>query len=188
MGNTAAYSEWHEVPGSTRTVAPGARVADPTPPDEMMEVTVRLKRKTALPGMSQPGRRMRRDEYAGKHGATADDLKHVRDFAAHFNLSIVAKSAVERLVTLQGRAGDFQRAFRVELRTHRFDNGEHYRGRVGAVKVPSEIKEAVAGVFGLDNRIVAKRALRLRPLDEKAAATGSTQTPEPTVSFYGNLL
>jgi hypothetical protein len=50
MANAAGYSEWHEVPGSNKTVAPGARVADPTPPDEMMEVTVRLKRKTALSG------------------------------------------------------------------------------------------------------------------------------------------
>ncbi len=188
MVNTAAYSEWHEVPGSNRTVAPGARVADPTSPDEMMEVTVRLRRKIPLPGMPQPGRRMQRDEYAKKHGATDDDLNHIRDFAAHFNLSVSAESAAECLVTLKGRAGDFQEAFQVELRTHRFNNGEHYRGRVGSVKVPSEINKAIVGVFGLDNRIVAKRALRVGPVDERAAAGGSTQTPGATTSFYGNQL
>jgi kumamolisin len=188
MAHAAAYSEWLEVPGSNKTVAPGARVGDSTPPDEMMEVTVRLKRKTALPGTPEPGRRMRRDEFAEKYGATADDLKRIRDFATHFNLSVSYESAVERIVTLKGRAGDFQKAFQVDLRTHRFDNGEHYRGRVGFVKVPREVKEAVAGVFGLDNRIVAKRALRVVRADEKAAAGGSTQTPGPTTSFYGNQL
>jgi kumamolisin len=188
MATSHTYNEWHIVPDSYKEIAHGAKVAEPTSPDEEFDVTVRLRRKNPLPGRPIPGKRLRREDYANKYSAAADDLERIRAFAQHFHLSILAESAVERIVTLSGKAADFQKAFQVELRTHRFDSGKHYRGRVGPIKVPAEISKAVTGVFGLDNRTMFWNTFRVGRVRDEAAAAGSTQKPGTTVSYYANQL
>ena len=73
-----------------------------------------------------------------------------------------------RTVILAGTVADMDRAFGVTLKTYAYDGGT-YRGRTGPVQVPAEIAPVVDGVFGLDNRPVAKRHAT-RP---QAAANGA---------------
>jgi kumamolisin len=84
-------------------------------------------------------------------------------------------------VTLSGTAAQFQKAFDVELHHYEHAQGT-YRGRVGFVRVPAELKDVIVGVFGLDNRPFA------RPHNLRAKAPSSEATsfdPQDLAGLYG---
>jgi kumamolisin len=202
MAKVTPFSRWAELAGSEREPARGATVGDPTPENETFEVSVRLRRRKPLPPLVPgPHRHMTHAEYAANHGADDADIKHVREFARHFNLDVQASLSAERTVLLKGTAADFSKAFGVELRTHHLPNGQKYRGRVGKISIPSELEGIVVGVFGLDNRRVAWPHVRFSRLPSpQAASTGQAtraasaataaqfQTPGPIQAFYANQL
>jgi len=134
---------------------PGARALGLTNPHATIEVTLKLRRMRALPDVDS-GRRMTREELAAAHGASRDDIKAVTDAFTKFGLSVVTTNAATRSVVLSGTAEAMQSAFQVKLMNYSHQSGD-YRGRVGAIQVPSEVNQIVEGVFGLDDRRVARR-------------------------------
>jgi kumamolisin len=64
---------------------------------------------------------------------------------------------------ISGTVTQMENAFQVKLFNYDHPEG-NYRGRVGAVGVPAEVRDIVQGVFGLDNRHVAER--RRHPVHE----------------------
>lgn len=188
MAVSKAYADWREVHGSAKRVARGASVAEPANPEEIIEILLRMRRKTKLPRPPTPGRSMSRPAYEAQHGADPADIEKVGAFADHFRLTVADVNAPERLLILKGRIADFEQAFRVELRRHRFDAGESYRGREGHISVPSEIADIVTGVFGLDDRPVVTRPLRQRAPVAEAGTHGGSQTDVPIRAFFPNEL
>ena len=79
------------VRGSEHVSMPGARAVGPVPNDERFEVTVRVRRKTALQSSTAngfqadqlPGKRsyMTREQYAASYGSDPADLAKVEAFA-----------------------------------------------------------------------------------------------------------
>jgi kumamolisin len=96
------------------------------------------------------------DEFDQRYGAAPKDIAQLRKFAKANNLSIVRESESRRSVMLSGTVENFNKAFQVALKTYSYPNGT-YRGRVGPVRIPANLAQIVEGVFGLDNRPVAKR-------------------------------
>ena len=96
------------------------------------------------------------DEFDQLHGADPKDIVKVRKFAEANDLAIVRESVGRRSVIVSGTVEDFNKAFDVQLKTYATPN-RTYRGRVGPVRIPKELADIVEGVFGLDNRPVAKR-------------------------------
>jgi kumamolisin len=196
MSKVTPFSRWVELAGSEREPTHGATVGDPTPASESFEVSVKVRRRTPLPRITPgPHQHMTHAEYAANHGADPDDIKKVEAFARHFHLKVQAALPAERTVLLEGTAGDFSKAFGVELRTHHLANGQTYRGRVGKISIPSELEEAVVGVFGLDNRRVAWPNVRFtRSMTAQAERTAKAspatqfQTPGPIEAFFANQL
>lgn len=179
------YTEWRELGGSAKGVARGASIAEAANPSEVIEVLVRLRRKAELPAPPMPGRRMSRETHDAQYGSDLRDAETILAFAAHFHLTAGEVLVSERSLILRGKIADFERAFRVKLRHHRFDDMGSYRGRIGSIFVPAEIADAVIGVFGLDNRPVVWRALRLRLT---AADEGGSQTPGRILDFSPTAL
>jgi len=176
--------------GSEKRPIPNARIVGATPPDERLEVTVRLRPRTALPDratMLRPSRDplpvLSRREYNARYGADPKDIARLRRFAAKHNLVVVRESAPRRSVMLSGSAADFARAFNVALQTYAYDGGT-YRGRVGPVHVPSDLAPVVQGVFGLDNRPVARRHLRIARLGVPAADGAHAFNPGDVAKLY----
>ena len=68
------------IPGSDRPPPRGAQEIGPNPPDEIFDVTVRLRRRAELPVTTpQAGMaRMSRDEYEASHGATRATAATIR--------------------------------------------------------------------------------------------------------------
>jgi len=105
-------------------------------------------------------------QLATDHGYAHADAARVARWAASSGLRIVAVDPATRRVTVHGEATHLGRLFGVAL--ERFSGpgprGEpvEYRGYTGPIRVPAELAGTVEGVFGLDDRPIARSHLRAR--------------------------
>ena len=158
-----------ELKSSQRAPLPGARNIGPADAIEQIQVTLFLRRGSQpgeFPSLAELGKRpprervhLSRQEFAAKHGARSSDLELVRKFAAEYGLRVVHEEPARRTVILSGTVAAFSKAFEVELARYQTDSVS-YRGRTGALTIPAELAAVVEGVFGLDNRPVAKPHFR----------------------------
>ena len=161
MASTSTSSSRHTIPGSDKQALPGARAIGPVRPDERVEVTLRLRRRTPLQALAtdgtgddtHPGSRkyLTREQFAAAHGADPQDIAKVADFAKANHLVVVESDADRRSVVLSGDAKAMNDAFGVNLQQFEHENGT-YRGRTGTISVPADLAGIVEGVFGLDDR------------------------------------
>jgi kumamolisin len=121
---------------------------------------------------------MTRKELADKYGASDADVAKVVQTFAQFGLKAVATSTATRSVRLSGTVAQLEVAFQVKLFHYQFPERPDeipYRGRVGTIQVPTQLKDIVQGVFGLDNRRVARR--RRHPGHRLGAARARSSMP-----------
>jgi kumamolisin len=180
--------------GSERAPLPGAREVGPADPDEIVEVTVRLRSKAGKKPIVDPeefkkpvGERqiLSRKEFEREHGADAESMTLVEEFARAHELKVKEKSAGRRTIVLSGTVAAMNEAFGVQLKEYAHSNGR-YRGRTGAVHLPVGLRGHVEGVFGLDNRPQAKAHFRKRQGrgGVRAAAVNLSYTPLQVAEFY----
>ncbi|MGO9060600.1 MAG: protease pro-enzyme activation domain-containing protein [Candidatus Binataceae bacterium] len=166
----------HTVAGSARRPLAGASARGAADSGERMEVTVLVHPKSKdelktqvnamierrLKGRISPEEERRaHNNFRAVHDADPADLDKVEQFARKHGLTAVEKSAARRAVVLSGTVKDFNEAFGVDLEKYEYPGGT-YRGRTGPVQIPAELKDVVAGVFGLDDRPQVKPHLRQR--------------------------
>jgi kumamolisin len=145
-----------EVKGSDRVPLPGAKAVGEAHAEEWVEVTVKLKRKAALPSVADRPKQMIKREDLAAYGANQADIDRVAATFSGLGLEVVHTDLNTRTVELAGTVTAMNAAFGVKLMRFSNEQGE-YRGRVGRVLVPNAISNLVEGVFGLDNRRVVKR-------------------------------
>jgi kumamolisin len=160
-----------ELKGSAREELAGGRDAGPADPNEQIVVSVLLRRGSKpgeFPVAAESGSRLprekkhlSREEFARLHGASAADLKKVRDFAKEYGLRVESEDRASRTVKLGGSVAAFNKAFEADLRRYEHSSGT-YRCRKGMLTIPAELESVVEGVFGLDNRPQAKTHFRIR--------------------------
>lgn len=176
-------SKYVPLPGSEKHVMKGARVVGAVDPSERFEVTVRVRPRNPLPGLADLARtagqnqHLSHQQYEEKYGANPDDLAKIATFARDHGLAVVETSVPRRSVMLSGTAEAFGKAFGVKLERYEHPGGT-YRGRTGPVQVPEEIAPLVEGVFGLDNRPVARPHFRRPATGTHAASVRSFDPPE----------
>lgn len=179
-----------ELTGSDRGTIPGTRRGRPADPDESADVTVLLRRdsrRASLPSPEDLGRRplasrthLSREAFAAAYGARDDDVAAVTSFAAAHGLRVTAVHAARRSMSLTGTVRALSEAFGVTL--HRYEQtGGSFRGREGAVRIPTELDRRIVGVFGLDDRPQAKTHFRIRPAQQ---ASTSSYTPLEVGAAY----
>lgn len=166
--------------GSEKHSLPGAKEIGPANPSEQIEVTLLLRRvnvdllKDHLSRLRKGERFARhfsREDVAYHFSASPDDISLVRDFAYANGLEISKVERARRSVMLNGSVEAFCKAFKVDLKNFEH-NGNVFRGRVGDIQIPEELKEAVQAVLGLDNRPQAKPHFRrLKPKSENETDT-----------------
>jgi kumamolisin len=174
--------------GSERHPVPGARITAPADPSERFEVSVLVRRQArdelssriADLSAGKPAVPLTREGFEQRHGAAAVDLTAVRAFAAAHQLSVVQEHAGRRTLILSGTVAQFCAAFHVKL--HQYEHaGGSYRGRTGAIELPSELQGVVEAVLGLDNRAQARTHFRIRP----AMSSATSYTPIQVAALYG---
>jgi kumamolisin len=169
------------VPGSDRRPLEGAKKVGAIKNDEIIHVSVVLRRgHTPLP--PEPGglKRESREDYGVIHGASASDLAAVERFAHQHGLTVAELHANRRVVVLSGTAQAMQIAFGTDLAYYETAAGTRYRGRSGALTVTESIAPAVIAVLGLDNRPVAKPHFRRR----SATGIAGSFTPTQIAQLY----
>jgi kumamolisin len=145
------------VQGSERIALPGAVATGRSNPKATIEVSLKLRRKNVLPGLDgRPHDLMTRDELRDTYGASQADIDMVAKILGGFGLNRVDANIATRTIRLRGTVSAMEEAFQVKLFNYSHERG-NYRGRVGPVRIPSALNEIVQGVFGLDNRQVARR-------------------------------
>ncbi|HEX3550473.1 MAG TPA: S53 family peptidase [Candidatus Elarobacter sp.] len=157
---------------------PGAKAAGDADPGERLEVTVLLRRGAELPP-AEPGKHVDRATFAARYGATKRDVGLVRRFATDYGLAVVEADAARRTVILSGTVANFNAAFGVRLKRYVHPEGT-YRGRVGTVSIPGELKDRVVAVLGLDDRPQAKTHFRVHA----GARSARSFTPQEIASLY----
>ncbi|HEY7200765.1 MAG TPA: S53 family peptidase, partial [Candidatus Dormibacteraeota bacterium] len=151
------------LPGSGR---PGRRDATriaAAAADERVEVTVEL-RAPALPDPDDiPADGLGPEEFAARYGARQADADEAARVLRGFGLTVDDISLATRSMRVSGPVTAMEAAFRPNLGIYRSPDQGDYRGREGDLHVPAELDGIVTGVFGLDQRRVARRKARTVP-------------------------
>jgi kumamolisin len=182
------------ISGSERKPVRGARLIHNSHPDQTIEVSIRLrpkseaKHKELRSALEDPGfKHLSRAEYENAHGADPADLNQIKKFAQEFGLKVheTGTELARRTVMLSGTVTNLQKAFNVELKEYSHPKG-NFRGRVGAITVPSEYADIIKGVFGLDNRPQAEPHFRRLPQTPgiKAHAATASHDPNEVAQIY----
>jgi kumamolisin len=148
--------------GSKRALLANSRSAGPVDPKEIISLTVRTRSIGDLAALerrvkqqsSQPLAQrtyLTRAELAAGHGAKAEDLDLVEQFAHQHNLMVVHRSAAERSIVLKGSLGNLLSLFPANVQMYHHSSGT-YRGRQGEIQMPKALEGIVTGVFGFDSR------------------------------------
>ena len=173
-----AFEKYTKLPGSERKPMAGGTQAGSLDPNEVMQVTLALRprapgpKQVSLDKLVASGGRLSRDEYAARYGADPADVRQVEAFASAHGLAVAQVDLAARTVILTGRCADFAQAFQVQLARYEYKGGS-YRGRTGHVNIPSELKDIVRSVHGLDNRPQAQAHFRLATSGSAASAAGA---------------
>jgi kumamolisin len=149
--------------GSGRSLRSGSKLIGPSNPTDRVEVTVRLRSRNKKQasadkiGAQQPLKRhyLSREEFAAAFGAAPADVTKIKSFARKNKLAVVSVNPAQRNVILAGSVKALSAAFHVKLMEYEHPDG-NYRGRSGQIHLPAELVPIVEGVFGLDNRRMAR--------------------------------
>jgi kumamolisin len=158
---------YRRLEGSERRIAQRAQRVGAADPNETIKVTIRVRRRAGAPtppdqdhwAMHPPGKRqfITREELAAQCGAAPQDLDKVASFARSQGLQVTVSDSPRRSVVVTGTVAQANSAFAVDLGHYQSDE-QSYRGREGFIYLPADVADVVVGVFGLDNRRVAKPA------------------------------
>ena len=169
--------------GSERAPRADARVAGAPSLTDIIDVSLLLRRRTAL-NLSRHDEPISREEFATRYGAAPDDVGRVEAFAQQFNLTIVGVDLPRRTVVLAGTIAALNEAFGTRLELYQCEDGL-YRGRTGALYLPTDLKDIVVGVFGLDNRPQAHvRCRRHHRIVGASASADTSYTPPQVAKLY----
>lgn len=178
MENSSTF----KLTGSYKPVEPGA-VLQETDKNEVITVTVRLRRKQELPAAAFTGEVISRAGYENDFGASMSDVELVETFAHAYQLSTVSVNLARRSVQLTGKVGDFETAFGTSLKTY-----QQFRSLEKEIAIPADLKDIIVGVFGLDNQPVARPMFQVATTGGKFishAAAPQAFTPDQLAGIYG---
>lgn len=147
--------------GTEHVALHGSRSLGPTDPHQLIEVSVVLKHRQSLPAARGESQAMSHSDFARNYGADPAQIDKIKQFAREYNLQVLERGdeTLRRTVTLAGTAAAMEKAFGVELTEFEHPDGS-YRGHSGPIQMPEEYASIVSGVFGLDDRPVARPHFR----------------------------
>lgn len=158
------------LPGSKRGRDPFAKKIGDVDPKLKIDVTVGLT-GPKLPGADEyVGQTLTPGEITEKFGARQEDADKVAKALKKFGLKIDSVSLPARSMKVSGTVAAMEAAFKPGLVMMASTRQGDYRGRQGALQIPAEIKGLVTGVFGLDERKMARRKAVTAATAAKAAA------------------
>jgi kumamolisin len=171
------------LPRSERRTPLNATDTGRTPSQQIIAVSLIVRRKTPLSLKDLKGRVLSREEFDQSYAARPEDFDQLRQFARDHALSVdeAASSLSRRTLVLRGTAEHLEKAFGVELHNYQRDQ-EKFHGFTGAISLPQGHTEVVEAVLGLDARPLAKPHIRFLSVAQRATST--SYTPLQVAALY----
>lgn len=164
--------------GSNRTRQRDAQRGPEVAPDEQVEVTVTIA-GPALPQADGAAGSLSREQLANRYGADPETIRKVSDVISGLGLTVLDASALTRSLRVSGTAAQMEAAFRPGLATYTNAGQGQFRGREGELQIPAELDGLITGVYGLDQRRVARRRLSVT-----TTASAEPLSPAQIASHY----
>ncbi len=168
---------------SERKAPSGAKDLGPTPQDQVLSVSLTVRRKSPLSLKDLKGARISRDEFNQKYAADPADFNQLRQFAHTHGLSVdeSASSLARRTIVFRGTVQNLESAFGVQLHDYQGPSGK-FHAFTGTISLPEAHAGVVEAVLGLDARPIAKPHLRFLSAKQKAAA--ASYNPPQVAALY----
>ena len=147
--------------------------------NEIIQVTLILRRRNEAPHPAQLHRHLTHAELAELHGADPADILAVEAFAAEHHLSIARIHPASRTVVLTGPLGQLAELFGADLEVRQVGD-KKFRTRQGLLHLPRPLDGRVMAIFGFDQRPTASTDRRLRPRASQSVA----YTPPQVARIY----
>jgi len=146
-----------ELPHSYRPPSAGARrIGDASLSDEV-ELTITLRGPQLPDADDVTGPAMDLQTFATRYSADADDAARVKDELEKLGLHVYDVSLATRSMHARGTVQQLNTAFQITLGTYESNDQGQFRGREGSISIPAPLNGIVTGVFGLDDRRMARR-------------------------------
>jgi kumamolisin len=148
-------------------------------PDEIIKVTLILRRRKAASDQHPITSRFTHESLAEAHGADPEDLQAVEEFAAENHFTIAHLNPAARTVTIAGTLSALAAAFGANLELRRVGD-RVVRTREGDLQIPECLAHRVEAVLGFDQRPVARtyHAVKAR------ASQSPSYTPRQVAQMY----
>ena len=187
-------------PAQKRIVLPRSERVEPrhathtnrTDPQQVISVSIIVRRKNPLSLRELGGRRVSREEFDQQYAADPADFDALRNFAHQNGLAVDegASSLSRRTIVLRGPAQAMESAFGVELHDYeegdttvsgapRAPKGHRFHTFIGTVSLPETHAGLVEAVLGLDGRPVAKPHVRFLKDLTQPATGAAAQSAQP---------
>jgi kumamolisin len=175
------------LPRSERAVPPHAARVGPVQPQQVLSVSVIVKRKNPLNLEALGGRILTPEEFDAQYAADPASFEALWAFAQQHGLAVdeAASSLSRRTMVLRGPARAMEQAFGVTLHDYQETGTQrHFHTFTGPVSLPEGPAGQVEAVLGLDARPVAKTHCRfLKDLKKiRPAAAGANPFNPPQVA------
>jgi kumamolisin len=142
--------------GSKRPPPQNGRWVKKVDPKTPVDATITL-RGPPLPTPAQmPARALSREKIAQKYGVPEHKIHKVKRVLKSYGLEVLGVTQGGRSLKVRGSAGAMRSAFRPKFAIYKVPGEGRIRARRGWLKIPKELKGIVTGVFGLDQRRMAK--------------------------------
>jgi kumamolisin len=185
-----------ELGGSHQEQILGSKEIGPTDLNLQIGVTIFTRRKssfsnaiaahmaTSRPSSSSPAY-LTREEFESLYGTSEADFAAIRSFAAQYGLKVVAEIPASHEVRLTGSVSAFNTAFGVSMVDYQSAKSGTYRGRVGVVTIPSNLKDIIKGVFGFETNAIATTHFRTNfMIHTKAETAAVSYSPLQVAEAY----
>jgi kumamolisin len=130
------------------------RDADPSAP---VEITVSLRGPQLPDADHLPSATLSREQFETQFGARREDVEKAQSVFEKYGLTVEDVSLRTRSMRISGTVASMEKAFQPHLGIYKSKEQGEYRGREGEIQIPTELLGVVTGVFGLDERRVARR-------------------------------
>jgi kumamolisin len=150
---------------------------------EIIEVTVMLRRQKKLPSGIAKGKTISRANYQKKYAAAKEDADKVEEFAHAYGLTTVEVDLARRCVILKGTIGEFEAAFNTRLQAV-----NNTIALSSDIQIPESLAPIVTGVFGMDQRPIARPMFQVAKKNEKIVShieSPQSFTPDKLAALYG---
>jgi kumamolisin len=167
------------LPGSHREHPVGSLHVGHPSADENIQLTLILRRRCDAPEPHVSGHHLSHDELTSAYGADPADFQAVEHFAAANHISIISVDPASRTVVISGSLDDLARTFGADL-SMRQSGEKLLRTRQGHLHVPSSLDQRIVGIFGFDQRSVARTDRVFQP----RASQSVSYTPPRVARLY----